>query len=161
MGGLGGAIAGGAVAAVIGGALYGAYSYFQHKEQSQLNEVNKIQGKTKECIVQQLIADINSINDLPTLLCKAREINANDAAFLRAERGAFRFSLIQNIAGKGLGHEQSNTRSWQAVTGAIEKRCKAFASAAEYSGMLQHLREILNLKPQQPIAETMALTNKK
>ncbi len=96
----------------------------------------KMEHERQKCVVLRLIAEINAIRDLPSLLYKAREINAHDARVLRTRNTLFGL----------LYREYVNTRSWRIVVKAIEKKCKALVNAKQSVIILQHLREILNLK---------------
>ena len=59
---------------------------------------------------------------MPSLIEKAKEICENDAETLRTERGVYSYSFFKKYVGNKLGHEQGNTKSWNAIKDALEKR---------------------------------------
>lgn len=114
--------------AIIGGGLYGIRYHLSTRE--------------KQLIVQRMLDEINDSKDLDALLTKAENIRQHYSPYLRAERGFYSYSLVQQWVGNKYGHETGNTRSWQAVTAALEEKCRELAGK-DINNAMQKLRGIL------------------
>ncbi len=80
---------------------------------------------------------------METLLSKAQVIKQQHSPYLCTERGFYGFTLAQQWVGNKYGHETGNTRSWLAVTAALEAKCSELAGS-DVNNAMQKLNEVLS-----------------
>lgn len=158
-GGIFGMVAGGAagvpITAAVAGISYGLAAMADYTMRSNLNKAKQIEAASglistsekvskKDILVNKLIAEINAIKDMPSLIEKVKDICDNDAEALRTERGIYSVSLFKNCVGDKLGHQDGNTRSWNKIKEELRRRSFVLSAVNDIRTAFQPIAALLD-----------------